>query len=171
MGLFQPGLDNLDGKTSPGAGSRPGIAHARFGEYPCIKTDSDLEFLGARAAGCASHLNTVVAEVLERHAAEISGDVGSKIARRIVNLIEKLLLDGGLVHASPGLRQLCNDRAAIAHNFGDRIAAVRKIWHLLDARIGKIASGDLHAAFHQMADQRTGTELCKIAVLPTVVVH
>ena len=52
-------------------------------------------------------------------------------------------------------------------DFGDRIADFGQPRHVFVARVGKIAAGDLRAAFEQMACKRTGGEPIPVVGGPT----
>ncbi len=61
--------------------------------------------------------------------------------------------------------------AAVGLHFGDRVAALRQIADVLDAGIGEIAAGHLHAAFQQMADQRAGAHARHVGSVPAEAVR
>ena len=52
-----------------------------------------------------------------------------------------------------------------------RLGAGTLVGHVLDARIGEVAAGDLHAAFHQVAYQRACPEPRQIGVAPAIALH
>ena len=92
---------------------------------------------------------------------------GVRYARGIVHLVEQLLFHCRGRDAAAGIRKFGDDRAAVGRHFGDRVAAIGQIGHVLDAGIGEIAAGDLHAAFHQMADQGACAEQRHIGLRPS----
>src|SRR5262245_28431711 len=113
MPFLQPCLDDLGGETPASTRCRPGIAHARLGQYPCVKTNGHFKFLRPDTPPRARYVNAVLTEILEPHTAEIGSDIGSEVARRIMHLVEKLFLHGGFVNPSTGFRQLGDDRATV----------------------------------------------------------
>src|SRR5262249_14349678 len=88
-----------------------------------------------------------------------------------MDLIEQLFLDSCRTYKSAGVWQLGDDGAAVAGSLGDWIAAAREVRHVLEARVDEVSAGDLHAAFHQVADQRAGAHLVGIVQVPTKPMH
>ena len=88
-----------------------------------------------------------------------------------MHLVEDLLDHREAIDATAGAGGLADHHAAVGGNLGDRIADVGHTRHGLERRIGKIAAGDLGAAFQEMAGERAGGELVPIAGLPAERVH
>ena len=85
--------------------------------------------------------------------------------------VEQLFAAGGHRHAAAGLRQFGDDGAAVGLHLGQRKAQLGQTWHILVARVGEIAAGDLARAFQQVAHQDALAQPGPVVGGPAEVVH
>ena len=85
-----------------------------------------------------------------------------------MHFIEQLLFDRALVHQPAGADSLADHAAAISLDLGDRKAHIVQPRHVFHARVGKVTTADLRAAFEQMAGHGAAGQRVPLLAAPAV---
>ena len=103
------------------------------------------------------------------------GDVGhhirGQVGSGVVQLVQQLLFHRALVDAAAGACGLGDGAVAVGVDLGNGVAQRGQAGHIFVAGVGKVAAGDLRAAFEQMARHGGAGQAVPVVGRPAVVRH
>ena len=105
------------------------------------------------------------------HAGEVRRYVRCLVGARIGDFVEKLLLHRHQVDDAAAVLGLGDHEAPVSFDLDKGKAELGEARHVLDARIGVVAAGDLAAALEQVPHHRAGGKAVPVARIPAECVH
>ncbi len=162
-------LHDVHGETCARLGVRPRVGDLALAEPAAVEEHVGLEGGGARVAAHAVEAHAVGADLGHLGLRDVGHHVGREVARRVVDLVEQLLLDGARVDPAAGAGGLADDAAAVGGDLGDGESHVVEAGHVLHARVGEVAAADLRAAFEQVAGHGGAGEAVPVVGRPAEV--
>ena len=167
---IQPLEEHLSSQPGPLQGVATAIADLAVGDEGVPVAHIDLQLFRQAAADCTPSRHPVFSILGEAYPGKVRYAVWGQVGRRVVDLIEHLLLAGVHAHQPPGALHLGEGEAAGLVKLHQGEAQVVQIRHLFIAGVGIVASGDLTAALQQMPGQHALAQLLRIVQRPAVLV-
>ena len=160
-------MQHVHGQARAGFGVGAGVRDLALTQPTAVKKHIGLERGRARVAAHARQAHPVWAHGRHTGGADVSHHIGCDVSGRVMHFIEQLLFDGALVHQPAGAVGLADHAAAIGLDLGNRKAHVVEPRHVFHARVGKVTTADLRAAFEQMAGHGTAGQRVPLLAAPT----
>ncbi len=114
--------NNFGRQSGAGRSIDAGVGNFGLAEDAAVDADRGLEHFRRRLAAGARHAHTILADRDHIDAGEIEHDIGRKIGRRIVNLVEQLFDNCQPVDHAAGAGRLGDDDVTIGLDLRDRVS-------------------------------------------------
>ena len=144
-------MQHVHGQARARFGVGAGVRDLALTQPAAVKKHIGLERGRAGMAAHARQAHPVGAHGLHHGGADVGHHIGRDVSGRVMHFIEQLLFDRALVHQPAGAIGLADHAAAVGLNLRNRKAHVVQPRHIFHARVGKVTTADLRAAFQQMA--------------------
>ena len=130
-----------------------------------------LERLRPRVAAHPADRDPVRADLFHLGLGDVRHDVGREVGRRVVHLVEQLLLHRRASTSPPVPSAFPTVNAAVGVDLDDREADRVEVGHVLEPRVGEVPAGDLRPALDQVPGDGGAGEPSQSVSRPAEVGH
>src|SRR3989442_6060147 len=147
----------------------PRIGDLSFAEPATFVEKERLQSCGAHVPGHSIKPHLIWAQLGNGGLRQVHHNVRRDIGARIMNLVEKLLLDGLHINAATCVGCLGYDAGPVLRDLDNWIADVGKVGHVLESRISEIAAAHLRTALEKVSRHRGASQLIPVLRVPAEV--
>ncbi len=149
--IRQPLTQHLRGQPGAALGACAGIADLAFSQPAGLKADIGLERGGPGMALHTGQLHPVGCQLGDDGGADVGHPIGCQAGRRVMQLVQQLVGHGVDIHPATGAGWFGDHAVAVGVDLGDGVAQRGQAVSVFQAGVGAVATGDLGAAFQQVA--------------------